>query len=197
MRGPPRRITREGSANPAGAGAGRSFWATGRCVRARTLPLTPHGFFCDDGVSGKSRSSGGRAAPLMRERGPGGGLRTHSRGRHLPRAARSAPPAGAGAGRSFWATGRCVRARTLPLGPHGFFCGDGLSGKSRSSGGRAAPLMRERRPGRGRRCPAAWGDRAATVELFSGGRVTGPRRIGRRGHSPQGIPTGSGISPEV
>ncbi len=161
-------------------GAVRSLSATGRCVRARTLPLSPRRFFYDAGLSGRSRSSSGRAAPLMRKRFPGD---------HL------------GAARSLSATGRCVRARTLPLSPRRFFCDAGLSGISRSSSGRAAPLMRKRfpgtmsarategsacpgwreapAPGRGRRCPAALGDRAVWVEPARSGRVTGPCRVRR------------------
>ncbi len=75
--------------------------------------------FSDAGPSGKGRSSGGRAAPLMRQPLPGG----------------------------FGPRGRCVRARTLPLGLRSLFSDDGLSGTSRSSDGRAAPLMRERLTG--------------------------------------------------
>ncbi len=164
-------------------------------VRASTHPTAADRApgFLNAGLSGRSRSSGGRAAPLTWERPPRDRLSAYNRGQSLPRMAQSAsPPGGAGAARSLWATGRCgwhrrvtagsqapagrgrVFAFPAPFGPGAVrasthptaadqapgFLNAGLSGRSRSSGGRAAPLMRERSPGimsagtdRGRRLP--------------------------------------------
>ncbi len=166
---------------PTGAGAARAL-SGDRAVRASTHPTPgPRSSFSDGGLSGKGRSSGGSAARSC------GNV---SRGQIKPAQTvgsacagwREAPaPTGAGAAWSLWATGRCVRARTLPLGPHSSFSDAGLSGKGRSSGGSAArscgnvsrgqikpaqtsgsacPGWREApAPGRDRRCPAALGDR--------------------------------------
>ncbi len=106
----------------------------------------------------------------------------------------SSPAAGAGAARSLWVTGRCVRARTLPPAPHGLlrrrieretpifqwksgpahaetFPGDRL-GLSRQ---RAPPA-----PGRGRRCPVALGHRVVRFVTVRDGRGDGPCRPRRR-----------------
>ncbi len=103
---------RQEAPTPDGQALPGRFWATGRCVRARTLPLSPQ-FFSDAGLGGISRSSGGRAAPLMRERFPGTISTCTDRGKRPPRTG----------GRCRVALGdRAVRASTHPTAePARFF----------------------------------------------------------------------------
>ncbi len=182
----------------------------GRCVRARTLPL-PNGTFPP--LAGRRAE---RKRPIFQWKSgpahvgafPGGRLNPHEqRAAPAPDGAERPPP---GRGwrcpvalrdQAVWVeTVRDGRVTGLcRLGPSAVFPNAGLSGTSRSSGGRAAPLMRKRppqtvsaltteggacpgwreapAPRRGRRCPVALGDRAVWLEMVRSGRVTGPCRM--------------------
>ncbi len=140
---------------------------------------------------------------------PGDRFRQNNRGQHQPLGRGRRCPVALGDRAVMLAlfcggrvTGLCrLGRRALP--PNA-----GLSGKGRSSSGRAAPLMRERcppgtasvstteggacpgwrvapAPRRGRHRPVAWGDRAVRVGPSRGGRGDGPCRVRRCCRFPQ------------
>ncbi len=212
---PPQPLTAEGGACPGwrkapvpgrgrrcpmvlGSGGGACEHAPYRCLSAPRRTEALRSFPQNAGLSGKGRSSGGRAAPLMRERFRETASAPHSRGRRLPRMAQSASPRqGQALPDGFGLRGRCVRARTLPLPSHpspdrGVAI---VSPKRRAERKRpifrwkngpahAGTVPRDRfspsQQRAGQALPGGFGPPGGVGEMFRHGRVTCPCRLRRR-----------------